>query len=99
MVNITHIKQITNFQRFQKFLHPICLFPIPMLKQIYKAWVEKNAIFNCSTSTIFDLHADHCKFFRVDIDIKKFSFECEQKFEIEPEIVDKIVTYILLLRE
>jgi hypothetical protein len=22
----------------------------------------------------------------------KFSFECEQKFEIEPEIVDKIVT-------
>jgi hypothetical protein len=50
---------------------------------------------------IFDLHADHGKFFRVDIDIKKFSFECEQKFEIEPEIVDKIVTLTIytLLRE
>jgi hypothetical protein len=27
-----------------------------------------------------------------DIDNKKLSFECEQKFEIEPEIVHKIVT-------
>jgi hypothetical protein len=47
---------------------------------------------NSSTNTILDLDADHGKFFRVDIDSKKFSFECEQKFEIEPEIVDKIVT-------
>jgi hypothetical protein len=50
-------------------------------------------MFNSSTNTIFD--ADHGKFFRVDIDNKKFSFECEQKFEIEPEIVDKIVTLTL----
>jgi hypothetical protein len=49
-------------------------------------------ISNSSTSTIFDLHADHARFFRKDIDIKKFSSECEQKFEIEPEVVDKIVT-------
>jgi hypothetical protein len=47
---------------------------------------------NSSTNTIFDLDADPGKFFRVDNDNKKFSFECEQKFEIEPERVDKIVT-------
>jgi hypothetical protein len=42
--------------------------------------------------SIFDPDADHGKFFRVDIDIKKFSYECEQKFENGQEIVHKIVT-------